>query len=130
MLNSEPFEITHKTGNSLEDTNPEAFSAFTAKSSPRSPAVFLAATLHNSSPSSIKLAMSSSNAKNPEAIKVLVHLFTLIQNRFLHKNFLEHSYEKNANQAYNQAQQKFDNPTWNKTYIIINIWNLVCKYTA
>ena len=41
LFSNEPLEIAHKTGSSLEETNTEAFSAFTAKSSPKIPAVFL-----------------------------------------------------------------------------------------
>ena len=68
MFKKDPLVIAHKTGNSLEDTNPEAFSAFTAKSSPKIPAVFLAATLLITATSSINAAISSNNAKKPEAI--------------------------------------------------------------
>ena len=40
LLIKEPLVIAHKTGISLDETNPVDFSAFTAKSSPRIPAVF------------------------------------------------------------------------------------------
>jgi hypothetical protein len=68
LFNKEPLVIAHKTGISRAETKPEAFSAFTAKSSPKIPAVFLAATLLITATSSIKAAISSKMAKNPEAI--------------------------------------------------------------
>jgi hypothetical protein len=68
LLSADPLVIAHKTGNSREDTNPEAFSAFTAKSSPKIPAVFLVAILLMVATSSINNAISSKSAKNPEAI--------------------------------------------------------------
>ena len=68
LLSAEPFVIAHKTGSSREETKPEAFSAFTAKSSPKIPAVFFVAILLIAATSSINKAISSSNAKNPEAI--------------------------------------------------------------
>ena len=69
LLKKEPFVMDHNTGNSLEDTKPEAFSALTAKSSPRIPAVFLAEILLITTTSSIRTEISSNNAKKPEAIK-------------------------------------------------------------
>ena len=68
LLRKEPFVIDHRTGISLEDTNPDAFSAFTAKSSPKIPAVFFVVILLITTTSSIKTEISSSNAKSPEAI--------------------------------------------------------------
>ncbi len=68
LFNNEPFVMAHSTGNSLEDTNPVAFSAFTARSSPSIPAVLLVAILLVAATSSIKDAISSSIAKNPDAI--------------------------------------------------------------
>ena len=53
----------------LKDTKPDAFSALTAKSSPRIPAVFLADILLITTTSSIRTEISSNNAKKPEAIK-------------------------------------------------------------
>ena len=60
--------IAHNTGISREDKKPDAFSALTAKSSPKIPAVFLVVILVIAATSSIKTAISSSRAKNPEAI--------------------------------------------------------------
>jgi hypothetical protein len=40
LLRKEPLVIAQSTGNSLEERKPVAFSAFTAKSSPKIPAVF------------------------------------------------------------------------------------------
>ncbi len=70
LFNSEPLVIAQSTGISLEETKPDAFSAFTAKSSPKIPAVFFAATLLIVATSSIKAAISSNIAKIPEAIKM------------------------------------------------------------
>ena len=67
----EPFVIAHKTGISREDKKPVAFSAFTAKSSPKIPAVLLAATLLVTATSSINAAISSKTANIPEAIFLL-----------------------------------------------------------
>ena len=69
LFKREPLVIAHKTGNSLSEINPLAFSAFTARSSPSNPAVFFPATLLITATSSINVAISSSKAKNPEAIK-------------------------------------------------------------
>ncbi len=68
LLIKDPLVIAHKTGSSRSERKPDAFSAFTAKSSPNMPAVFLAATLVMTAMSSIRAAMSSSNTKNPDAI--------------------------------------------------------------
>ena len=68
LFKNEPFVIFHKTGSSLEETKPEAFSAFTAKSSDNTPAAFLDATLLIVATSSIKYAISSRRAKKLEAI--------------------------------------------------------------
>ena len=56
--------MAHNTGNSLEDTKPDAFSALTAKSSPRIPAVFLADILLIASTSSIRTEISSRMQKS------------------------------------------------------------------
>ena len=68
LFSNEPFPIAHNTGISLEETKPEAFSALTAKSSPKIPAVFLVATLPITATSSMSTAISSNKAKNPDAI--------------------------------------------------------------
>ena len=68
LFKNDPLVIAHSTGISREATNPEAFSAFTAKSSPNMPAVFLVAIFPITATSSIKTAMSSKSAKNPEAM--------------------------------------------------------------
>ncbi len=68
LLSNEPLVIFHSTGISRSDIKPEAFSAFTARSSPRIPAVFFPATFAITETSSIKVAISSRSAKNPEAI--------------------------------------------------------------
>ena len=68
LLSSEPFVIAHKTGSSREAKKPVAFSAFTAKSSPKIPAVFFVAILLATATSSINAAISSSIANIPEAI--------------------------------------------------------------
>ena len=68
LLRNEPFVIAHNTGISLEEINPEAFSALTAKSSPKIPAVFLAAILLITATSSMIAAISSNSAKKPDAI--------------------------------------------------------------
>jgi hypothetical protein len=79
LFNNEPLAIAQSTGSSLFEANPEAFSALTAKSSPKIPAVFLVATLLIEATSllikatsSSKVAISSKRAKNPEAISVLL----------------------------------------------------------
>ena len=68
LLRKEPLVIAQSTGNSLEERKPVAFSAFTAKSSPKIPAVFLVASFVVIATSSIKAAISSNIAKNPDAI--------------------------------------------------------------
>ena len=68
LLTNEPLVIDHNTGISREDKNPVAFSAFTAKSSPNIPAVCLVAIFEATATSSIRAAISSKIAKNPEAL--------------------------------------------------------------
>ena len=70
LLIKEPLVIAHKTGSSLDETKPVAFSALTAKSSPNIPAVFFVAILLATTTSSIKNAISSKTAKNPDAILI------------------------------------------------------------
>ncbi len=40
LFKNEPLVMVQSTGSSLEEAKPEAFSAFTARSSPKIPAVF------------------------------------------------------------------------------------------
>jgi hypothetical protein len=68
LFRKEPFVIAHKTGISREDTNPVDFSALTAKSSPKIPAVFFVAIFTLAETPSIRAAISSKIAKKPEAI--------------------------------------------------------------
>ncbi len=68
LLIKEPFVMANNTGISLEEMNPDAFSALTAKSSPKIPAVFFAAILLITATSSIIAAISSNSAKKPDAI--------------------------------------------------------------
>jgi hypothetical protein len=68
LFSKDPLAMAHKTGSSRAEANPEAFSAFTAKSSPKIPAVFLVAILLIVATSSNMEAISSSSAKKPEAI--------------------------------------------------------------
>ena len=68
LLRKDPLVMAHSTGSSREALNPTAFSAFTARSSPKIPAVFLPATLVMTATSSMMRAMSSSSAKNPVAM--------------------------------------------------------------
>ncbi len=46
LLRNEPLVIAQSTGNSLEERKPVAFSAFTAKSSPKIPAVFFSCQVY------------------------------------------------------------------------------------
>ena len=68
LFRKEPFVMAQSTGSSREALKPTAFSAFTARSSPKIPAVFLVAIFDIEATSSISAAMSSRRAKNPEAI--------------------------------------------------------------
>ena len=68
LFRNDPLVIAHNTGISRDVENPEAFSALTARSSPRIAEVFPAATLLIEAISSNKTVISSSNAKMPEAI--------------------------------------------------------------
>ena len=68
-LINEPFATAHTTGNSRSAATPLTCCAFKAKSSPKTPAVFLAAICVITDTSSSMLAMSSNNAnKLPVAI--------------------------------------------------------------
>ena len=66
LLIKDPFVIAQITGSSLEALKLDAFSAPTAKSSPKIPAVFFVATLVIIATSSINAAISSKSAKNPD----------------------------------------------------------------
>ena len=74
LFKKEPFVIDHNTGSSREDENPEDFSALTAKSSARIPAVFFADILVIVRTSSIKTIMSSRIAKKPEWWVILMFI--------------------------------------------------------
>ena len=74
LFKNEPLVIAQITGNSLVAKKPVAFSALTAKSSPRIPAVFLVAILPITATSSINAAISSKRAKNPEAINCYLNV--------------------------------------------------------
>ena len=65
LFRNEPRVMAQSTGSSRAEEKPTAFSALTAKSSPKMPAVFLPATLVMAATSSINRAMSSKSAKNP-----------------------------------------------------------------
>src|SRR5690606_2087261 len=79
LFKKEPLVMAQSTGNSLEETKPDAFSAFTAKSSPKIPAVFLVVILLMAATSSIRAPISSNNAKNPEAICYNLYLKFKVQ---------------------------------------------------
>ena len=66
--------MAHNTGSSRDDEKPDAFSALTAKSSARIPAVFLADILVITKTSSIRTAISSRSAKKPDAIGFVIYL--------------------------------------------------------
>src|SRR5690606_3553650 len=68
LLRKEPLVIFQRTGISRLARKPVAFSALTARSSPRMPAVFLVAILLMVATSSIKAEISSKTAKIPDAI--------------------------------------------------------------
>ena len=65
LFRKDPFVMAHNTGSSREAAKPVAFSAFTARSSPKMPAVFFPATLVMTATSSMSMATSSSKAKIP-----------------------------------------------------------------
>ena len=72
LFTSEPFATSHTTGNSRLGFTPLTCSAFNAKSSPNTPAVFFIATLDITDTSSMIKLMSSNNAnKLTEAIITL-----------------------------------------------------------
>ena len=68
LLSNEALVICHNTGSSLLFKKSDDFSAFTAKSSPRIPAVFSVATLLMVATSSISTEISSNKAKKEDAI--------------------------------------------------------------
>ena len=63
LLRTDPFATAHTTGSSRSARTPLTCSAFSARSSPRTPAVFLAATLVITDTSSRIVAMSSSSSE-------------------------------------------------------------------
>src|SRR5690606_36675299 len=79
LLRKEPLVIAQRTGISREARKPVAFSAFTARSSPKIPAVLRVATLLARATSSIKAAMSSSTAIIPEAINYRNSIIKLVE---------------------------------------------------
>ena len=68
LLISEPLATAHTTGSSRSALTPETCCALRARSSPRTPAVFLAATLVITDTSSRMVATSSSRASRLVAI--------------------------------------------------------------
>ena len=68
LLISEPLATAHTTGSSRSAATPETCCALSARSSPRTPAVFLAATLVITDTSSRMVATSSSRASRLVAI--------------------------------------------------------------
>ena len=69
LFKNEPFATAHTTGSSRSACTPATCWAFKAKSSPNTPAVFLAATCVITDTSSSMEAMSSNNAsKLPAAM--------------------------------------------------------------
>jgi hypothetical protein len=83
LFRKEPLVIAHSTGISREAIKPDAFSAFTARSSPRIPAVFLPATLLSVATSSINIEISSSKAKNPEAIVYKIKIWCKLKGNLI-----------------------------------------------
>jgi hypothetical protein len=65
LLSIAPLATAHTTGSSRSGFAPETCSAFSARSSPMTPAVFLVATRVISATSSRMLVMSSSRASRP-----------------------------------------------------------------
>ena len=68
LFRSEPLATAQTTGSSRSALTPVTCWAFSARSSPRTPAVFFAATLVISETSSSRVAMSSNRAKKLEAM--------------------------------------------------------------
>jgi hypothetical protein len=71
LLMKEPRATAQTTGSSRSALTPETCWALSARSSPSTPAVFLAATLESSATSSSTVAMSSINASRLLAIRIL-----------------------------------------------------------
>jgi hypothetical protein len=59
LFRKDPFATAHTTGSSRSALTPETCSAFNAKSSPSTPAVFFAATFDSTATSSNIVAISS-----------------------------------------------------------------------
>src|SRR5690606_6734014 len=72
LLRSDPFATAHTTGNSRSALTPATCWAFSARSSPSTPAVFFVATLVRTATSSRTLAMSSISASRLEAISAAI----------------------------------------------------------
>ncbi len=68
LLTNDPFATAHTTGSSRSALTPETCCALSARSSPRTPAVFLAATFDRTATSSRMVAMSSISARRLLAI--------------------------------------------------------------
>ena len=68
LLRTDPFATAQTTGSSRSARTPLTCSAFSARSSPRTPAVFFAATLVITDTSSRIVAMSSSSRRRLEAM--------------------------------------------------------------
>jgi len=68
LLTKEPLHTAHTTGISRSALTPVTCCALSARSSPRTPAVFLAATLVRTDTSSRTVAMSSSSRSRLEAM--------------------------------------------------------------
>src|SRR3546814_15537365 len=68
LFRKDPLVMAHSTGSSRDARNPVAFSALTARSSPRMPAVLRVAILLVTATSSINAAISPKTAKKPDAI--------------------------------------------------------------
>ncbi|CZW84297.1 Uncharacterised protein [Enterobacter cloacae] len=79
LLRNEPFATPHTTGNSRLARTPLTCCAFSDKSSPRTPAVFFAASFPITEISSSKVAISSSNVNKLLPAKMTILLFLLIK---------------------------------------------------
>src|SRR5689334_8188288 len=69
LFTSEPLATAHTTGSSRSARTPLTCCAFSARSSPSTPAVFLAATLVRTETSSSRVLMSSSRASRLVAME-------------------------------------------------------------
>ena len=71
LLRKEPFVIAQRTASSRDWSYPLAFSALTARSSPKTAVVFCVAILLATPTSSASIAISSKSAKIPAAIYII-----------------------------------------------------------